>query len=96
MKLKVLLKKKVILVTLALVLSLFGQFLLPPHIEGTYIPLFSLLLLSDIWCGEADGVFYYIFFAEWVVYFSAIYCVGRLILMIIDKCQSHRIDNGSA
>ena len=83
------LSKKGILFALALVVSLFGPFLLPPHVEGTYIPLVSLLLESDVWCGEADGGFYSIFLAEWVVYFFLFYCLGKLVLKATNKCRSH-------
>jgi hypothetical protein len=85
-----LLNKKFVLFALALVVSLFGPFLLPPHADGTYIPLVSLLLESDVWCGDADGVFYFIFLAEWVVYFFFLYCLSKLLLKATDKFLSHR------
>jgi hypothetical protein len=89
MKLKALLNKKVVLFVLSFAGSLFGPFLLPPHVEGTYIPLASLLLESDVWYGEADGAFYIIFLAEWVVCFFLLYCVGKLVSKATDICWSH-------
>ena len=90
------LNKKSVLFALPLVVSLSGPYLLPPHADGTYIPLVSLLLESDVWCGEADGAFYFIFFAEWVAYFFFLYCVGKLVIKATDKFRSHRIADGSA
>ena len=72
-----LLNKKVVRFALVLALTLFSPFVLPPHVVGTYIPIVSLLLQSEVWLGEADGAFYFIFFAELFVYFCLFYCVGR-------------------
>jgi hypothetical protein len=91
-----LLNKKGVLFALALLVSIFFPFLLPPHADSTYVPLVSLLLESDVWCGEADGAFYFIFFAEWVAYFFFLYCVGKLVIKATDKFRSHRIADGSA
>lgn len=90
------LNKKGVLFALVLVISLLSPFLLPPHADGTYIPLVSLLLESDVWCGEADGMFYFIFFAEMVVCFFLFYCVGKLVLKAIDRFRSHGFSDGSA
>ncbi len=70
---------------LSLILALFGPFILPPHVVGSYEPLVSLLLLSDVWRGEAEIAFYVIVGAEWVVYFLLIYCVSRLVLNLNRK-----------
>ena len=90
------LNKKGVLFAISSVGSLFGPFLLPPHADGTYMPLVSLLLESDVWFGEADEAFYFIFFAELVIYFFLFYCAGKLILKAIDKFRSHRFAEGSS
>ena len=74
------LKRKVVHFAICLALALLGPFILPPHVVGFYDPLFSLLLSSDVWSGEADGAFYVIFCVEWAVYFLLIYCLGRVML----------------
>ncbi len=70
------LNKKFVHFAFSLVLALFGPFILPPHVVGTYEPLVSLLLRSDVWTGEAEIAFYIIMGVEWVVYFFLIYCVS--------------------
>jgi hypothetical protein len=70
------LDKKFVHFAFSLVLALFGPFILPPHVVGTYEPLVSLLLRSDVWTGEAEIAFYIITGVEWVVYFFLIYCVS--------------------
>ena len=52
------LNKKFVRFAFSLVLALFGPFILPPHVVGTYEPLVSLLLVSDVWRGEAEIAFY--------------------------------------
>jgi hypothetical protein len=79
------LNKKLIHFAISLALALFGPFILPPHVVGAYDPLVSVLLWGDVWSGEADSAFYFVFCLEWAVYFLIIYCVSRVMLNLNRK-----------
>ena len=79
------LNKKSVHFGLSLILALFGPFILPPHLVGDYEPIVSLLLLSDVWRGEAEIAFYVIIGVEWAVYFLLIYSVSRFVLSLNRK-----------
>ena len=82
---KVPLNKKIIHFAISLTLALFGPFILPPHVVGAYEPLISLLLLSDVWRGEAEIAFYVIIGVELAVYFLLNYWISRFVFSLTRK-----------
>ena len=79
------LNKKMMRFALSLAVALFGPFILPPHVVGAYEPLISLLLLSDVWRGEAEIAFYVIIGVELAVYFLLIYWISRFVFSLTRK-----------
>ena len=82
---KVPLNKKIIHFAISLALALFGPFILPPHSVGDYEPIVFLLLLSDVWRGEAEIAFYVIIGVELAVYFLLIYWISRFVFSLTRK-----------